>query len=106
MRSRCSGTLLALSFGIAVCSAQAPPPSGAPASYVSITLPVGVRSETLFVRYVLDNDFGGWLDPHPGVSSYFISTKRQGTTASRFRALVYAPGCMIQTIDLPTLGPD
>jgi hypothetical protein len=96
---------LALSLGVSIGSAQAPPASGNPAAYVAITLPVGVRSETLFVRYVLDNDFGGWLEPHPGVSSYFISTKRRGTPASRFKALVYAPGCQIQTVDLLTEGP-
>jgi len=95
---------LALPLVVQICSAQAPQPAGSAAAYVAITLPVGVRSETLFMRYVLDDDFGGWLEPHPGVSTYFISTKRHGTPANRFRALVYAPGCMLQTIDLPTAG--
>jgi len=85
---------------VPICSGQTPPAGGA-AAYVAIALPVGVRSETVFLRYVLDDDFGGWLQPREGVSSYFISTNRQGTPANRFRALVYAPGCMIQTIDLP-----
>jgi hypothetical protein len=74
-------------------------------AYVEIKVPVGVRSDTIFVRYVLDDDFGGWVQPRPDISSYFISTIRQGTSAARFRALMYAPGCAIQTIDLPTLGP-
>jgi hypothetical protein len=56
------------------------------------------------MRYVLDDDFGGWLKPRAGASSYFISTSRQGTQANRFRALIYAPGCMIQTIDLPIVS--
>src|SRR5271165_6507737 len=101
MRARCTGFFLALSLWVPICLAQTPPASGTAAGYVAITLPVGVRSETLFVRYVLDDDFGGWLEPHPGVSTYFISTKRHGAPANRFRALVYAPGCMLQTIDLP-----
>jgi hypothetical protein len=76
-----------------------------PAAYVEIKLPVGVRSETIFVRYAFDNDFGGWVERRPDVSSYFITTARQGAAALRFRALVYAPGCAVQTVDLSTAGP-
>jgi hypothetical protein len=106
MRARWTGSLLALFLGISICSAQAPPPSADKAAYVTISLPVDVRSETIFMRYVLDDDFGGWLQPRADVPSYFISTSRQGTPAQRFRALIYAPGCMIQTIDLPIVSPD
>jgi hypothetical protein len=105
MRALCAGSLLVLSLGLPICFAQALPPSGGASAYVEIDLPAGVRSETLFVRYVLDDDFGGWLEPHAGVSSYFIGATREGIAAKRFRALVYAPGCMIQTIDLPILSP-
>ena len=73
-------------------------------AYVEIKVPVGVRSETMFIRYVVNDDFGGWVQAHPDVSSYFI-TIRQGEPATRFRALLYAPGCAIQTADLPILGP-
>jgi hypothetical protein len=97
MRAGCAGALWSL-FLLPLCSAQTAP-------YVEIKLPVGVRSETVFVRYALDNDFGGWVDPHPDLSSYFINTTRQGIAAARFRALIYAPGCAIQTVDLPTSGP-
>jgi hypothetical protein len=97
MRAGCTGSLLTL-FLVSICSAQ-------PAAYVEIKLPVGVRSETTFVRYALDGDFGGWVQPRPDISSYFISTKREGAAAARFRALVYAPGCAIQTVDLPVSGP-
>lgn len=82
-------------FLVPICSAQ-------PAAYVEIKLPVGVRSESVFVRYALDTDFGGWVEPRPDLSSYFIRTTAQST---RFRALVYAPGCAIQTVDLSTSGP-
>jgi hypothetical protein len=94
-------SLLVFLLGVEICSAQPTPPSGGAGAYVTITLPAEVRSETIFVRYVLDDDFGGWLQPRAGVSSYFISTSRQGTPANRFRALIYAPGCMLETIDLP-----
>lgn len=104
MGARCTGSLLTLFLGVPICSAQAPLGSGRPAAYVEIKLPVGVRSETMFVRYELDDDFGGWVQPHPDVSSYFISTSRQGTPATRFRALVYAPGCAIQTIRSACFG--
>ena len=73
-------------------------------AYVEIKVPVGVRSETMFIRYVVNDDFGGWVQAHPDVSSCFI-TIRQGEPATRFRALLYAPGCAIQTADLPILGP-
>lgn len=94
-----------LFLGVSICSAQAPAPAGGATAHVAISLPVGVRSETIFMRYVLDDDFGGWLQPRAGVSSYFIGATLQGTPAHRFRALIYAPGCMIQTVDLPIVSP-
>jgi len=105
MRARCAGSLLTLLPGVAICFAQPRLGSGDAAAYVEIKLPVGVRSETIFARFVLDDDFGGWVQPRPDVSSYFISTIRHGAPATRFRAVAYAPGCAIQTIDLRTLGP-
>src|ERR1700679_2358063 len=78
-----------------LCSAQP--------AYVEIKIPTGVRSETMFVRYALNDDLGGWVEAHPGVSSYFI-TLPPGAPAARFRALLYAPGCAIQTVDLSTAG--
>ena len=69
--------------------------------YVEIKIPDGVDSNAVFIRYVLDRDFGGWVDPHSDISSYFISTTRNGRTAERLKALVYAPGCPIQTFDIP-----
>ena len=96
MSAGCTGTLWTL-FLLPLCSAQTAP-------YVEIKLPVGVRSETILVRYALDNDFGGWVDPRPDLSSYFVNTARQGVAAARFRALIYAPGCAIQTVVLSTSG--
>jgi hypothetical protein len=65
----------------------------------------GTVPEKVFIRYRLDNDdLGGWVQPRSGVSSYWISTMLQGRPATRIRALLYAPGCAIQTLDLPLSG--
>jgi hypothetical protein len=103
MRALYRGSLLVF-LSVGSCSAQAQPPSGGASAYVEVILPAGMRSETLFVRYVLDDDFGGWLEPRASVSSYFIGVIHEGMPARRFRALVYAPGCMMKTVDLPILG--
>ncbi len=70
--------------------------------YIEIKLPDGVVSEKFFVRYALaGDDFGDWVHPRPGVSSYFISTAHEGRPATRIKAILYAPGCAIQTLDVP-----
>ncbi len=52
-----------------ICSGQSRP------HYVEIKLPPAVASESFFVRYVLaGEDFGAWVQPLIGVSSYVIST--------------------------------
>jgi hypothetical protein len=61
-----------------------------------------VISQSFFVRYSLaGEDFGDWVHPRPGVSSYFISTAHEGRPATRIKAILYAPGCAIQTLDVP-----
>ena len=92
MRSAAAGLLLA-----AVCCAQT--------RYLEIELSPEISSEKVFIRYRLDNeDLGGWVQPHPGVSAYWISTMREGQAATRIKALLHAPGCAIQTLDLPLSG--
>jgi hypothetical protein len=46
-------------------------------------------------------DIGGWIQPRPNVSSYIISTTHEVQTAGRIKALLFNPGCAIQTFDLP-----
>jgi hypothetical protein len=92
MRSAAAGLFLA-----AVCCAQT--------RYLEIQLAPGITPENVFIRYRLDNDdLGGWVQPRPDVSSYLISTMREGRAATRIKALLYAPGCAIQTLDLPLSG--
>ena len=42
----------------------------------------------------------------PGVSSYVISTMAGERAATGIKALLYAPGCALQTLDLPLSGSD
>src|SRR5579863_8002323 len=87
------------------CSGQSPQPVANPSHYIEIKLPRWVNSESVFVRYhLVGEDYAGWVQPHPGVSSYFISTTYQGRPVTRIKALLYAPGCAIETLDLPVSG--
>jgi hypothetical protein len=102
--------LAARSFGsillvAGVCSGQVRQSSAIPTKYVEIKFPRGVDSERVFIRYLLaGDDFGSWLQPRPGVSSYFVSTNHEGHQGTRIKAVLYAPGCAIQTLDLLVLG--
>lgn len=80
-----------------ICSAQS--------RYLDIEFSPGIVPEKVFIRYRLDgDDLGGWVQPRPGVSSYRISTMREGRTAARIRALLYPSGCGIQTLELTLSG--
>ena len=76
------------------------------ASQVVIHLPPGLPSETVFIRYVRAGEkFGGWVRSQPGVSSYSIDTSIGAIPALGLKAVIYAPGCAIQTIDMRLPGP-
>ncbi len=91
--------MLVLTAG--VCSSQIP------AHYIRIDIPRVVSSENVFIRYILaGEELGGWVQPHAGVSSYIIGTTREGQSATRIKAVLYAPGCEIQTLDLPLSNSD
>ena len=67
-----------------------------------ITLPAGVASETFSGRYLLTGSFGGlggWLEPKKDVESYRVETVVEGQPATRIKAVLYAPGCALQTFD-------
>jgi len=100
------GILGALIFMAGVCSGQNVQPI-TPSRHLEINIPPEVTSEGIFVRYRLSEDeLGGWILPRPGVSSYIISTIHEGLPATRIKAILYAPGCAIQTLDLPVSGSD
>jgi hypothetical protein len=76
-------------------------------SRVEITLPASIASERLFVRYVLGGqELGGAVYGPPNVSSFGISTVADGHPADSMKAILYAPGCEIQTLDLKITGSD
>lgn len=71
-----------------------------------IHLPPGVPSETVFIRYVRAGEkFGGWVRSQPGVFSYAIDTSIGAIPATGLKAIIYAPGCALQTVDLRLQGP-
>lgn len=73
-----------------------------PSHYVAIDLPSEVSSESVFIRYILaGKEIGGWVQPRPGVSAYIISTTRGDGSAAGIKAVLYAPGCGMQTLDVP-----
>ena len=105
MRCLAAGFFRLLLLVAGVCSGQSPQPAASPPHYIEIKLPRWVNSESVFVRYrLVGEEYTGWVQPHPGVSSYFISTSYEGRPVTRIKALLYAPGCAIQTLDLPVSG--
>jgi hypothetical protein len=105
MRHPAAGFFGTLALVPGVCSGQFPQPAASLSHYIEIKLPPWVVSESVFVRYQLGGEeLGGWVQPHPGVSSYFISTTHGGRPATRIKALLYAQGCAIETLDLPVSG--
>jgi hypothetical protein len=106
MRCPIIETLCLLILVAGVCLSQTPPIPAPTSSYIDIRLPPGFDSGHFFVRYLLaGDDFGGWIQPRPNVSSYAISTTHEGRPANRIRALLYAPGCAIEVLDLPVSYP-
>ncbi len=79
--------------------------ASAQSHYVEIEISPGIVPEKVFIRYRLDDDgLGGWVKPRAGVSSYRISTLREGRPSARIRALLYPSGCGIQTLELALSG--
>ncbi len=75
--------------------------------YVEIRIPPAVRSEQLFVRYVLTGqDFGDGVYAPAGAPAIRIGTSVNGQPAAEIKAILYAPGCAIQTLDLRLAGAD
>lgn len=89
------------SLGLWTISASGQPAGLINSSHVEITLPPSVASERLFVRYILSGqDLGGVVYGPPNVSSFGISTVVDGHPSTAMKAILYAPGCDIQTLDV------
>ena len=97
MRRAISRLVHTLVLGAGICLGQA--------TYVEIQLPPSVHSEAVFIYYALIGaPMGTWVQPRSGVSSYLISTMFEGHAADGMKALIYAPGCSIQTRDIPFIS--
>jgi hypothetical protein len=75
-----------------------------PLPKVSIALPADVRSEKVWVQYVLYGPFGahgGNGVRKPGSQLIEIVAAGEGKRADGMKMLVWAPGCKIQTFDIP-----
>jgi hypothetical protein len=94
-----------LIFALGICGGWVVYPQDHPTRSIEISLPAGVKSETVYIRYVLaGGSFGGLVETRPGVSSYFVSTMAGERAATGIKALIYAPGCALQTLDLSLSG--
>jgi hypothetical protein len=106
MKRRLAGFFIRMALLAAICYGQAPSPAN-PSHYIEIRLPPEAISESFFVRYLLTGqDFGGWVQPRSGISSYVISTTLEGRPATGIKAILYAPGCALRTLDLRLSGSD
>jgi hypothetical protein len=94
-----------LILAVGICGGWAARPPDHPARSIEIRLPAGVNSETVYIRYILaGGSFGGLVQVRPGVSSYVVSTMAGERAATGIKALLYAPGCALQTLDLALSG--
>lgn len=107
MKFAAPGLVRTLVLAAGACSGQIPQSPANPSHYLEIKLPHEVASERVWIRYLLAGEkFGGWVQPRPGVSSYVISTTRGERPATGIKALLYAPGCALQILNLPLSAPN
>lgn len=106
MKFPAAGLAGVLAAAAVACSGQVTQPPDGPPPLVRIEVPREVASKGVWIRYRLaGEELGGWIQPHPGLSSYTIRATVDGRPADGIRALIYAPGCAVQTLDLPLSGP-
>jgi len=72
-----------------------------------IMLPLSIDSQQVQIRYYLTGAFGGYgsfTRSESGKHEYRIPTVVDGQPANTFKAVVYAPGCQIETISILPLS--
>ena len=72
-----------------------------------IRLPPEIRSEQVQARYFLTGPFGGlgsFLKAEPEQNVYLIGTSVNHQAAETLKVIIYAPGCQIVTIVVPSLS--
>jgi hypothetical protein len=99
--------LISILAGEITCVGQAPGQTTILRT-VSILLRLDVPSETVQIDYFMSGAFGGYGGNdgpiRPGLRSYEIPAFVDGKPASDFKIAIYAPGCQIETADIPLTG--
>jgi hypothetical protein len=74
----------------------------------TIDLPQSVVSEKVVINYCLygPGPYCSWVQPKPNVSVYTIETRQKGHVAYSLKAVVYAPGCAMETVAMSPGTPD
>jgi len=94
------GLPLLLAVGFSWAQEEEPAP-------FEIRLPPEIRSEQVQVRYFLTGPFGGlgsFLTAEPEQNAYLIGTSVNHQAAETLKVILYAPGCQIVTIAVPSLS--
>jgi hypothetical protein len=72
-----------------------------------IRLPSEIRSEQVQIHYFLTGPFGGsgsFLKAEPEMNTYLIATTVNHQAAETLKVILYAPGCQIVTLKVPSLS--
>jgi len=73
---------------------------GADRGTFEVHVPPAVHSADLAIRYFTTGAYGvhdGWIEQRPDVTTYVIGTEFQGLPAAEIKAVLYAPGCAVET---------
>jgi hypothetical protein len=102
-------------FGLAIALLAAASPLAlgqhkgpAPAPKVLLSLPAGIPSETIQIRYFMTGPFGGYgmfINAAKGVSTYEIKAAVDGKPAAEVKVIAYIPGCEFETFDIQVDSP-
>ena len=107
MRSTGRGLALFLLMGLPLLFGEAGRGQHEEPAPFEIRLPPEIRSEQVQARYFLTGPFGGlgsFLKAEPEQNVYLIGTSVNHQAAETLKVILYAPGCQIVTIDVPSLS--
>jgi hypothetical protein len=96
-------TLLAI-LGVCLLSLLG---TASPNDFFTIKLPSDVLSEHVGIQYFLTGGFGGYggfVASEPRKREYSIETSYEGKPARTLKAIVYAKGCRLVLLDVPSLS--
>jgi hypothetical protein len=94
-------------MGLPLLLVEASPGQEAEPASFEVRLPPEIRSEQVQARYYLTGLFGGYGDSvkaEAETNVYLIGTSVHHQAAESLKVILYAPGCQIVTIDVPSLS--